>query len=346
MPKAGTKKICVIRTGRLVDVICASAALSAVKTAYPDSEITFVVDKIYQDPILNSPVVDKVINHSVKNGMMSLASQLRLNTVLFRERFDLIIDLEFTRQSRIASFLAFPKKRTPVLGKYSDLPVLERDEILLKRIGFEDPLPPMQSWVSDENRKFASEFFAHALIGEDDFIVGMNIGNGPNSKSWPAPYFAAVGNYLANSHKARTIIFGGPEDRTKALEIYKLMDKKPMLAAGRTDFMQASALVEHCSLFISGDTGLLQIARGFQIPTIAIFGSTSPEKHTTPVPDFMRILRSTECLPPCNSVQCKYKSWVCLWTVRPETVVTEACELLNLDDPAVKAQFQFSIQDS
>ncbi len=325
------KKICVIRMSSLGDVIQASAALRTVRNKYPDAEITFVVAKGFEIPVLNSPIIDNLVvyNRGGKN-LSNFDKLISLIFKLFRNRFDLLIDLHYNRRSRIISFLAMPRRRTPVLGNYLKQSNLERHELFLNRVGIGSPMPPMEFWSGKDDVHFACEFLKRARIESDDLLVGMNPGANWTSKSWPVDFFARVGDYFSQVHGAKTIVFGGLDDREKAVDVYKKMEIKPMLAAGRASFLETGELIRKCNLFITGDTGLMHLARGANVPIVAIFGGTDPRHQTTPLSDNMRVIRDDECQPPCNKYHCPLKTRACLWAVTPEMVIKEAENLLNL----------------
>jgi ADP-heptose:LPS heptosyltransferase len=331
MGKRPIKKICVIRLSSLGDLIQASASVRALRNAFPDARITFVVAKGFEEPISKSPIIDDLIIYDRGGKNLSNSKQLvNLILNLMSRRFDLLVDLHTNKRSRLISFFSFPRYRTPVLGNFNGMPNLVRHEFFLKRLGIDGPLPLMESWVGDDDIEFADKFLDHASITSSDFLVGLNPGVNWTSKTWPPEFFAEVGDHFTRFHSAKTIVFGGPADREKALNIYRRMEKKPILAAGRTSFLQAGALIKRCSLFITGDTGLMHMARGFQIPTVAIFGGTDPKIHTDPLPPFMRVLRDASCQPPCYKYHCPKKTRACLWAIRPEMVITEAEDLLGI----------------
>lgn len=318
------------------DVIQASSALRAIRNKYPDAEITFVVEKGFEIPLLNSPVIDELVTVDRRsNSLANPDSPVNLASKLFKKRFDILIDLHYSRQSRIVNFLAMPKRRSPVLGDYRKYSNLERHELFLNHVGIDSPLPQIEFWAGEEDSHFASEFLKRALIGKDDFLVGLNPGTRWTSKSWPIDYFAMVGDYLSQVHSAKTIVFGGFDDRDKAVELYKKMERKPVLAAGRANLLETGELIRRCNLFITVDAGLMHLARGVNVPIIAIFGSTDPARHTAPLPDNMRVIRDSGCQPPCYKPDCHLKTHACMWAVTPEMVIEESENLLNLQSPIV-----------
>ena len=331
MAKRPVKKICVIRLSSLGDLVQASASLRALRNAHPDARISFVVASGFEEPISKSPIIDEIIIYDRGGGNFSNKRQwFNLVFKLLSRRFDLLVDLHSNKRTRLISFFAFPRRRTPVIGNFNGMPNLVRHEFFLKRLGIDGSLPPMESWVGEDDIEFAEKFLERGSITPSDFLVGLNPGVNWTSKTWPPEFFADVGDHFTRFHGAKTIVFGGPSDREKALDIYRRMEKKPILAAGRTSFLQAAALIRRCNLFITGDTGLMHTARGFQVPTVAIFGGTDPKIHTDPLPQFMRVLRDASCQPPCYKYHCPKKTRACLWAIRPEMVITEAEDLLGI----------------
>lgn len=328
------QKICVIRLKSRGDLFQASAPLKALREKYPDTEITFVVGDSYQEIIEYSPIIDKLIVFG-----RSKTEHLNIDTLpamiwrLLLNRYDLLIDLQGTTRTRMMSFFSLPYRRTSIFGNYSKMPNLERYRFFLNRLGITGDLPPMETWLGDESLDFASNFLNRAGIKPDDFLIGLNPAASWLSKEWPPDFYAQVGNYFTLAYGAKSIVFGAPHDRDKALKVYQLMDKKPILAAGRTSFSQSGAMISRCNLFITGETALMQLARGLKIPSIVLFGSTDPNITTAPLPDFMRVIRDDECSPCCKPL-CSLKTRACLWAIRPDAVIAEAEEVLGVKETA------------
>jgi heptosyltransferase-2 len=68
---------------------------------------------------------------------------------------------------------------------------------------------------------------------------------------------------------------------------------------GMTDLRELCALVRKADLVITGDSAPMHIAWAFDIPTVAIFGSTVPELGFAPATDSCRVveLKGLECRP-------------------------------------------------
>jgi heptosyltransferase-2 len=72
---------------------------------------------------------------------------------------------------------------------------------------------------------------------------------------------------------------------------------------GETTLREAAALIEKFKLFVSNDSGLMHVAAAFDIPLIAIFGSTDPAA-TGPTNPRSRIVQVPASCSPCLKREC------------------------------------------
>jgi heptosyltransferase-2 len=76
----------------------------------------------------------------------------------------------------------------------------------------------------------------------------------------------------------RFLLLGGPGEELIAQQISMIMDRPPIDLVGKTTVAEALALVSMCALFLSNDSGLMHVAAALNIPQVALFGSTDPQK--------------------------------------------------------------------
>ncbi|MCK4648198.1 glycosyltransferase family 9 protein, partial [bacterium] len=112
--------------------------------------------------------------------------------------------------------------------------------------------------------------------------------------------------------------------------VQKIIDKmtaNPINAAGKTSLKQLRALIERCRLFITNDSGPLQIASTTKTPIVALFGSSDPEK-TRPwrKEDCTIIYKKVSC-SPCFRRKCK--SLACFKEISVEDVLQAAGKYLR-----------------
>jgi ADP-heptose:LPS heptosyltransferase len=191
---------------------------------------------------------------------------------------------------------------------------------LLEAVGAPVVAGPYEYTVSEDERRAARELLRPHANGEPDGpLVVLHPGANWPHKRWPPERFAALGERVAASHKARLLVTGGPEDLPLARAVMEGLRRPSTrardgvlsgvegrhpatLLAGRTTLRQLGACLEQAALVVSNDTGILHVAAALGRPVVALYGPTSPAL-TGPLGDPKRIavLHHPDCCPaiPC-----------------------------------------------
>ncbi len=104
------------------------------------------------------------------------------------------------------------------------------------------------------------------------------------ARRWPAERFAAVA--AAEERAGRSVILtGSAAERPLALAVAERasLDRRCVLA-GHTDLGALAAVVAHAGRVVCGDTGVAHLATAFGVPSVILFGPTSPEIWGPPTP--------------------------------------------------------------
>jgi hypothetical protein len=136
----------------------------------------------------------------------------------------------------------------------------------------------MELHVSPEHRARADARLAEWGIDEGSLLIGLNPGATMEVKRWPVERFAAVGRELTTRYDARIMVLGGPGDEQRA-EVIARAVPGAVSVAGKTRLGETAALLRHCRLLISGDTGPLHMAVALGVPVVGLFGPTNPAKY-------------------------------------------------------------------
>jgi ADP-heptose:LPS heptosyltransferase len=101
-------------------------------------------------------------------------------------------------------------------------------------------------------------------------------GAGSGARRWPAARFAAVAAAEAADHRP-VVITGGPDERPLAARVARAagLPARAVLA-GTTDVRTLAAVVAHAARVVCGDTGVAHLATAFGVPSVVLFGPTSP----------------------------------------------------------------------
>ena len=102
------------------------------------------------------------------------------------------------------------------------------------------------------------------------------------AKRWPSRHVAT----LAASLVGPVILLGSAKEAALCEEIANpvnaLQPGKCLNLAGKTPLIDAFALISAARQMVSNDSGLMHVAAAFEVPQVAIFGSSSPI-HTPPL---------------------------------------------------------------
>jgi len=111
--------------------------------------------------------------------------------------------------------------------------------------------------------------------GVGDFAV-LNPGAGWGAKRWPAERYGCVAKALARDG-VRAIINYGPGEEKLACEAEAASEgtARPMTCS----LTELTALTRRARFFVGGDTGPMHLAAALRVPVVAIFGPTDPARN-------------------------------------------------------------------
>ena len=104
------------------------------------------------------------------------------------------------------------------------------------------------------------------------------------ARRWPAERFATVA--AAEERAGRSVILtGSGAERSLALAVADRagLDQRRVLA-GHTDLGALAAVIAHAGRVVCGDTGVAHLATAFGVPSVVLFGPTSPKIWGPPAP--------------------------------------------------------------
>lgn len=152
-------------------------------------------------------------------------------------------------------------------------------------------------------------------------LVGLGFGASyGNAKMWPKERYAELIGRLAE--RADVVLLGAESDRKMEREIMARAGGKAISLVGKTDLAALAAVMSRLSLYVTNDTGPMHIAVGLGVPTIAIFGPTSPEE-TRPLGANVAVIRHKADCAPCFKRECP-TDHRCMTAVTVDEIVEKA----------------------
>lgn len=117
------------------------------------------------------------------------------------------------------------------------------------------------------------------------------------ARQWPVERWVQLAEHLIRNRSAQVFILGRHVDPLP-LGI-NLIDQ--------TDLREAAALLRHCDLFVSQDSGLLHLALAVGTPSIGLFGPLDPSYLIAPQPAFTPVYTEVECRGCWSDGRMKYR---------------------------------------
>ncbi|MBU0600469.1 lipopolysaccharide heptosyltransferase II [bacterium] len=336
------KKILIIQTGFIGDVVLTIPLIETIKKNYPQSFLCAVTLKNGKDILLYNPYLDEIIIYEKKSRDKGLINFINLVKKIRRKRFNLaILPHKSLRSVLIAVFSGIKervglKKYLAYLFYSKKIPLIKEDQAIERNLRLASALncalieKNPHLYLSAKDNEYTDKFLR---INSHDYLVGINPGAAWKTKRWVKEGFAEVGNILAKEGKVKIIFFGGPNETSLVKEIMELINFKPIIATGKTTVRQMISLISKCKLYIGNDSGPTHIAASLGIPTVVIFGPTVLEQGFTPRGDKVVILenKSLKCRP-CGGHgpdRCKYDTLACMKSISAEEVIRSCKEVIK-----------------
>src|SRR3989338_2386749 len=280
------KRILLIRTDRIGDVVLSTPAIKAVRDAYPAAYIAFMVRPYARDIVEGNPYLNKVIIYDKDGAHKSFIATVLFALGLRKKHFDTVFILHPTNRAHIVAFLAgipnrigLDRKMALLLTKrIKDKKFLgEKHELdytldILKTLGItakeKSPYVPVKESAENSiNIKLAREGY-----GGTEPLVAIAPGASCPSKRWPAERFADLVGRLKEKYGLKTVIVAGPGDAKEVAELKSHLKTEVLDLSGKTSVGELAALFKKCRIFISNDSGPVHIASAVGTPCVVVFG--------------------------------------------------------------------------
>ncbi|MDD5097164.1 MAG: lipopolysaccharide heptosyltransferase II [Candidatus Omnitrophica bacterium] len=340
------KRILIVRTDRIGDVLLSTPVIKALRQKYPQAYISMMVAPYAKDIVENNPYLDEVIVYDKDGLHKSWLRSLKFASRLKKKKFDLAVILHPTNRVHLLAFLAGIPKRLGYNRKLGALLNLKKEHQkqdglkheaeynleLLKDLGIADGYTDLYIPIKAESVKWADDFLKKEGISPSDKILAINPGASCPSKLWPFERFAQVAAKLSKAHNLKVLILAGPKDTLLADKVTKHQELKDKVInlAGKTSISQLASILKRCVLFISNDSGPVHIASAVGTPVISIFGRSqaglSP-KRWGPLGKRDRYLHKEVGCIQCLAHNCQ-KEFACLKAISVDDVVQVAESIL------------------
>jgi len=316
-------KILIRATNWVGDAILALPALRAVRSRFPEAEITILARPYVADIYHDQEICNQLIAYDSQGGEAGVFGRERLAAELRALKFDAALLLQnafdaawLVWRAGIAERIGYARdgrsflltKRIPV-PKTGEIPPHEKFYYLelLRRAGWIDSFPdesfvPLN--VSEAGRRGAEEFLAQSGVRCNSLRIAVGAGASYGSaKCWPPSRFAELANRIQSENDAEVILFGTAAEAAVTRAIVSQLQRPPIDLTEKTSIADLPALLSRCHIFIGNDSGAMHVAAGVGLPVVAVFGPTDPY-GTAPVTPRCTIVQQKPYCSPCFLRHC------------------------------------------
>ncbi len=350
-------------------IILSTPAIKRCRELYPDAEIhflTFDENRVLFD-VVNVLAPIRVITIRITNIRYFVPDVFRAIFLVWRLRFDVVIDLEFfARFVAIISFLSRARSRVGFYNYFTE--GLYRGNFLTHKayynhyqhtaLAFLDMVETVKSGKSlPYNKMHCQSLPMLAELGitylatmeekiacrekfclkDNETLILLN----PNTSAvfcdlrrWPHSHFAELGRrILASCPHAVIGIVGAHSDLVQASELEKMIGSERVVNfAGRSTIGELCLLMDQALCLVTNDSGPSHLAALTGTKIIALFGPETPNLYSPLSAHAICMYLQLSC-SPCWSVYNGKRSIcrdnICLQNISPEMVCEEVIKELH-----------------
>ncbi|MEX2117819.1 MAG: lipopolysaccharide heptosyltransferase II [Bacteroidota bacterium] len=334
------KRILVIQTAFIGDVILTLPLVQVLKDFFAGSAIDFVVVPRSAEVCFNHPAISRVIQFDKAGSAGGIGGLWRIAKELRKNEYELAIVPHRSLRSAVLAFLARIPLRvgfdtstgrflfTSTVHYDSDIHEIERNLSLLRAYGIETPGRILPRVYPGPAERSAVDVLLESAGNQSANLIGIAPGTVWNTKRWLKDRFASLAElFLAEGNSV--VLVGGGDDAELCAEIAGLVGPERVInAAGRLSLLGSAELLRRCRLLVSNDSAPMHLAVAVGTPVVAIFGATVPEFGFAPAGprDEVVEVRGLSCRP-CSShggKECPIKTFECMLNISPERVLAKA----------------------
>jgi len=280
------KKILVIATRRIGDVLLTTPLIRSLKRGWPEATVDVLVFENTRDILLENPDINNIITIAERP---SFSNHLKLLKRLWHA-YDLSVSALPGDRPTIYAWLASSysigllldekkqKWKQRLLSQWVPFDGENKHTIsmhlaLVEALGLK-PIPEVVLRWSDQQAQRIEQ-----LLASDHAYAVLHLYPKFSYKMWHTDGWIALTEYLIKQN-LRVIITGSAasDEMQYIAEIFKHLPAKVTNLSGQLDFGEIAYLLSRARIYVGPDTSISHIAAAMNTPTIALFGPSNPIK--------------------------------------------------------------------
>jgi heptosyltransferase-2 len=293
--------IVIIRLGRMGDVTLTAPTIKNLRLMYPESKILFITREMYKPLAEILPGVNRVLTFPDEGRYFDL---IKLCSAIDEYEPRLVVDLHKNfRSFHLATLTKAPYRVVYHKRRKERLAAVHEKKFL-------SPVPhtiDLYNTVLDElngekmSRLPDLNLPDEVLNGRLPAREAVAIVPGASSpvKAWPAERFAQLAERIIYDFKIPVMLFLGGQEKSLESEFQSLPEEH-LTVYHNHPLVDIAALLSHCRMTITNDSGLMHVSSSVGTPTVALFGPTHEQLGFYPLGLHDVLLGVDESCRPCS----------------------------------------------
>ena len=345
-------KVLFVRLSALGDLVLAASALEYLPAR---SQIDWVVSSQFAELLQSNPRIQKLWRFDRKLG---LRGWLRLGRELYDQDYSAVFDLHSTLRSRLLRLQfalldllsgrrnrpvkrvmrSLPKERWRLLGYFAFKkfwPKAWRPRHILARVG-EVMLGAEPAFPKMPQLKYLSVGTLPTGTPENKQYYALMPSSKWSGKEWSAEKFRDLIEMVPAS-AGIPVVLGTNRDKNslRLVELLKNADIDHVSGLGKWKLAESARILAGARFLVAVDTGFAHIAQALEVPTLVIFGPTTPEMGFGPWAPRARSAGIELACRPCGKdgrvCQRIWQPYQCLRALPVNTVFSALREITSLE---------------
>jgi len=331
------KRILVCQLRQIGDVLLATPLIRLLNVRYPDAEIHVLTEMKCISVLENNPRVSHVWpidRKALRNPFKALLYYRQVG----RDGYDLIVDCQqLPRCKWVTMFSDAPVKLSFKPHWYDRFLYTHWPESpkqgyaamckahTLSVLGIEWDHKPLELWLTDEERQWATEYLNSIGIGDAPFVT-VDPSHRRITRKWPTRHFAGLIRLIREQHPdMRFLPIYGPDEKSVADEVAELAGDGVVVPDILLSLREMAALQERAALHLGNCSAPRHFAVAVGTPSLVVHGATG-FGWRFPSDDHIAVRKDLECYS-CNKNECDTRK--CLEEFYPEDCIQDALKLLE-----------------
>ncbi|MCO6432504.1 MAG: glycosyltransferase family 9 protein [Deltaproteobacteria bacterium] len=326
--------VLLVNITRLGDMLQATPTIAGMKQENPDCKVTVLVEKQFTEVCHNIPNIDEVVSLDLGMTCRSLAREqdgiidafeyvTEAVDDLRSRKFDYCLNMSSSAYTALLLRLVGISRNGGWTSDDEGYRVIESEwaklfassvfhlnrqynslnlvDVFRCSADVEKHPKQLLIKVTEKAREYVNGLISSHGFTNKGPLIAVQAGASQAKRQWNPQKFTRLINILLDQLNARVILTGSKKELSIIEPISAACgSKNVMVAAGRTDIPQLSAMLEACDILITGDTGPMHISVAVGTPVVAMFLASAFGFETGPYSEGNIVLQPIIGCGPCN----------------------------------------------